>query len=346
MQSRNFKKISNAIALEFGKILKNNCYTDFYIIEDDDKTTGQVFVLKIFYGEEYINDDNHPIDHVDIVRPILKFQCKGDWKNNVFDINKFFKINDEILNEFYELAVRGELNSLIEVLKEGLMLSSPKNIGQSIVNTYMFLCIDSSTLGADKFLSEILQESVATIGLNDKEKIEVDCMQSERKIVKITQDEISVNLNVPFDKVSNFNISNNNEYKINEDKKYVFVVMSFQEDPVLQDAYETMKRTISKLKKGLKCERVDEIQDDFIITDKIIDCIKKAGLIIVDLTGNRPNVYYELGYARALGKKIILVAREGEEPHFDIATQNIIFYKNSTGLEQSLNKRIRALFNQ
>ncbi|AJG98173.1 hypothetical protein LF65_01566 [Clostridium beijerinckii] len=345
MKSQDFKKISNTIALKFEEILLNNCFTDFTVINDD-SAIGQVFVLKIFYGEQYVNGADKPIDDVNIVRPILKFQCKGDWRNSNFDINKFFKINDEILNEFYELAERGELDSLIPYLKEGTLLATPKNIGQEYVDTYLFLSIDSSTMGADKVISGILQESVVTIGLNNTKNIEVDCMQSERKKVALTQGEISVDLNIPYDKVLNFNVPHSTDDKINEDEKYVFVVMSFQDDPLLQDAYETIKRTIGKLKKGLKCERVDEIQDDFIITDKIIECIKKAGLIIVELTGDRPNVYYELGYAKALGKRLILVAREGEKPHFDVTTQNIIFYKNSTTLEQALNKRLRSLFNK
>lgn len=345
MQGQSFKLISNKISKEFKNILINNCYTTFDVVADDN-INGQIFVLEVFYGEEYVSSDDKVIENVDIVRPILEFQCSGEWKNSAFDINNFFRINDEVMSEFYELGARKELDSLITALKEGKALSKPKSIGQAYVNTYFFLSISSKVVGTDKFLADLLQERIATIGLSSDEKIEVDCLQCERKEITISEGELAVELSVPFDKVSNFQIPYNENKPMFVDEKYVFIVMSFQSDPLLQDAYEAIKRTTGKLKKGLKCERVDEIQDDFTITDKITDCIKKAGLIIVDLTGNRPNVYYELGYARALGKKIILLAKEGEKPHFDVSTQNIIFYKNVSTLEQGLNKRLRAIFNK
>lgn len=345
MQAENYKKVANEIAEEFKTILKKNCYTDFSIVNDDE-VIGQVFVLDIFYGEEYIGNDDKVMETVDIVRPILSFQCIGEWKNTSLNINKFFEINSLIFNEFDELAVRGELNSLVPILKKGEALGKPKNIGQAFADTYYFITISSKIIGGDKFLSDLLEESIAVIGLNEegKEIVEVSCTQNERKNITIYEKELSLELSIPFDKVTKFRSFYKENSEIDIDENYIFVVMSFQNDPMLQDSYETIKRSVNKLKKKLKCERVDEIQDDFIITDKIIDCIKKAVVIIVDLTGNRPNVYYELGFARALGKNVILIAREGEKPHFDISTHNIIFYKNTVALEQALNKRLRVLF--
>ena len=120
--------------------------------------------------------------------------------------------------------------------------------------------------------------------------------------------------------------------------------MSFQADPILKDSYETIKRSVDSINIGLLCEWIDEIHEDFVITDKIIECIKRAKVIIVDLTGNRPNGYYELGYASALGKPVVLLSRNGEKPHFDVYNQNIIFYQNSTSIENSLTTRLRAIY--
>ena len=39
--------------------------------------------------------------------------------------------------------------------------------------------------------------------------------------------------------------------------------------------------------------------------------------MIAELTGNRNGVYYEAGYATALGKEVIVAYREGEKVHFD-----------------------------
>lgn len=346
MQAQVFKRISNSIVNEFERILKDNCFTEFKVIKDD-KTIGQVFILEAFYGEEYVGIDGKVMERIDVVRPILTFQCAGDWKNTSFDINKFFWIDDTIMDEFHELASRGALDSLKPLLQEGEILGTPKSIGQINTNTYFFISLVSKVAGADKYLTDLLEEGMLTIGLDEnKGKIEASCIQCERKSITLFEGELSTELKVPFDKVSKFRSAYQDKSGIDVDDHYIFIVMSFQQDPFLEDSYEAIKRSVSNLRKNVKCQRVDEIDDDFIITDKIIDCIKKAGIIIADLTGNRPNVYYELGFARALGKKILLIARQGEKPHFDVSTQNIIFYKNSTTLEQGLNKRLRVLFNK
>lgn len=346
MNGQDFKEIQRLLKLEFEKILKEKCFTDFIVIKDH-ATTGQVFVINLFYGEEYINNEGKAIKDVNIVRPILEFQCKGHWSNRSFDINSFFNIDNEIFSEFYELSNRGILDTLVPILFKGASMAKPQNIAQVEVYTYLFLDLSSITIGADMFQTKILEEGIATIGLDDTgKKIDVSCMLCERKKIILSQNELSIELFVPFDKVSNFD---NKEIEIpqkDEDDRYIFVIMSFENDLFLKDVYQAIKRSTGNMKKGYICQRVDEIQDDFIITDKIIECIKKAGLVIVDITGDRPNVYYELGYARALGKKIILLARQGVKPHFDVTTQNIIFYESTSMLEQKLKNRLRALLNK
>lgn len=51
----------------------------------------------------------------------------------------------------------------------------------------------------------------------------------------------------------------------------------------------------------------DQIQD-------IIDKIKKAKIVFADITDNNPNVFYELGWARALDKKVVIVKRRNGVP--------------------------------
>jgi hypothetical protein len=47
----------------------------------------------------------------------------------------------------------------------------------------------------------------------------------------------------------------------------------------------------------LKARRVDEAATSGFIILEIVDLIERAEFIIFDLTHERPNVYYELGYA-------------------------------------------------
>lgn len=56
-----------------------------------------------------------------------------------------------------------------------------------------------------------------------------------------------------------------------------------------------------------KGETQDQIQD-------IINKIKKCTFFFADITNNNPNVTYEMGWARALNKKVIIVKEEASEP--------------------------------
>jgi hypothetical protein len=112
----------------------------------------------------------------------------------------------------------------------------------------------------------------------------------------------------------------------------IFVVMSFASDmdPVFDGIRDAAKSV------GLTAQRVSDVQGDYRITDKIIEMIGSSRMVVVDLTHERPNVYFELGYARGIGKKIITTARTGTELHFDVKDWTCIFYNDSRVLEQKL----------
>lgn len=115
---------------------------------------------------------------------------------------------------------------------------------------------------------------------------------------------------------------------------YVFILMAMIEDPLLDDAHSAIKRAASKC--GMKADRVDDIAFTDQITDKILGSIRCAEFIVADITHERPNVYYEIGYSHAYNKHTCLIARYGTKPHFDIQGYPIIFYKSSTELENEL----------
>ena len=47
--------------------------------------------------------------------------------------------------------------------------------------------------------------------------------------------------------------------------------------------------------------------------------INKARFIIADCTGRNPNVFYELGIAHTIGKKVFLCAQKRKDFPFDIS---------------------------
>jgi hypothetical protein len=118
------------------------------------------------------------------------------------------------------------------------------------------------------------------------------------------------------------------------EKDLVFVGMSFQEE--MDEAYKTISDACSSL--SLVARRVDDsfAGSGFIIRE-ITDLIEQAEFLIFDLSFERPNVYYELGYAHGVGNEsteILLLAREGTKIHFDSAPLRIRFYRSNEHLRE------------
>ena len=93
---------------------------------------------------------------------------------------------------------------------------------------------------------------------------------------------------------------------------------------------------------GCACVRIDEIQDSGRITDQILEAIATSRFILADLTGSRPNCYYEAGFAHALGKELILTIRSPEAVHFDLAGYRFIEWETEADLKRKLTSRLRA----
>lgn len=121
-----------------------------------------------------------------------------------------------------------------------------------------------------------------------------------------------------------------------------FVIMAMDPaHPELVDVLETIRTVCAKF--GIVAHRADEIQHQDQITNIILNEIRSCEYLIADLTYERPNVYYEIGYAHALEKKPILYRRLGTPLHFDLAVHNVPEYKNNSELAQLLKKRFEAI---
>jgi hypothetical protein len=68
--------------------------------------------------------------------------------------------------------------------------------------------------------------------------------------------------------------------------------------------------------------RVDRAAHQNKIDDEIIANIRKSRLIVADLTGVRPNVFYEAGFAHGLGIDFVLTCNDSWAGHFVAAEPN------------------------
>lgn len=125
---------------------------------------------------------------------------------------------------------------------------------------------------------------------------------------------------------------------------YAFVLMPFAAS--FRDTYElAIRPTLESL--NFRCERVDEIQFNDSILDQIFRSIQIADLIIADMTGRNPNVFYEVGYAHALKRPVVLLTRNSADIPFDLKHHNHIIYGDSlSDLKARLRPRIEAWVQQ
>lgn len=78
------------------------------------------------------------------------------------------------------------------------------------------------------------------------------------------------------------------------------------------------------------------------IFSQIIRYIVKANIIIANVDSKNPNVFYELGIAHTLGKRIILISNREYKIPFDIQQYRILFYENFETLKEMLPQYIEC----
>lgn len=117
-----------------------------------------------------------------------------------------------------------------------------------------------------------------------------------------------------------------------------FVAMSFrdEEEPALVDYFEAMKRAVEKAQVPIKIIRMDLIEGDYEISQKIMDQISESDFVLADFTLNPSNVYFEVGNARGNGKIVLQTAHLDTILEFDVQNWKTIFYRNATELEKKL----------
>ena len=114
--------------------------------------------------------------------------------------------------------------------------------------------------------------------------------------------------------------------------KVCYVIMPFAEE--YERTYrEAIRPAIDQVKKARGeewlCYRADDIRVPGSITKEIVNSLYTADIVIADLTGHNPNVFYELGIVHSTRRFTIMIAPEEEQRPIDINMYRVVLYKAS-----------------
>lgn len=123
------------------------------------------------------------------------------------------------------------------------------------------------------------------------------------------------------------------------DPQLCFVLMPFASS--FQPIYDDHIRPVVE-SAGLKCQRVDEVAGTNSITWDIWERVNRARLLIAELTGQNPNVFYELGLAHAISKDVILVTQSMDHVPFDLRTLRCVVYEYNPRSVRVFETKLRA----
>ena len=124
--------------------------------------------------------------------------------------------------------------------------------------------------------------------------------------------------------------------------KSVFTIMSFKKEfiDVFDSCYEACK------KYHFEAERTDESASSEPILPRILNGIRNSAFVIADVTELSSNVFYEVGYAKGVGKQVILIARKGTQLPFDLKDLPTFFWETQRELKKGLEERIEGVLSQ
>ena len=126
-----------------------------------------------------------------------------------------------------------------------------------------------------------------------------------------------------------------------------FVVMQFTSpfNELYDEVIDPVCRSV-----GIKAYRASDIYRPGVILQDITQGLTESNLVIAEITPENANVFYELGYAHALKKPVILLAERGTGLPFDISGYRVIFYddaiRGKSSLESDLRRHLSSIFNE
>jgi hypothetical protein len=120
------------------------------------------------------------------------------------------------------------------------------------------------------------------------------------------------------------------------DPNLVAVMMPF--DAGFASVYAALQGAAAEV--GMTCLRADDIWLNHHIMDDIINLIWRAQVVVGDLTGKNPNVFYEAGISHTLGREVIQIAQSMDDIPFDLRSIRSVRYLNNDQGRDDLKREV------
>lgn len=301
---------------------------------------------------KFVNDYNNNVSYIQkyTTRKSRQYERESDTKLDLLHISEeeFYNHNFDYFYRyggnkygFYEQSIKNEfkeVDNVFIIVRDVETIKNLKNSFNHINVVSIFIYTDRDMivdrLKKDSHTKEDIQLRIERLEISYRSYLENPAFYDEVLINSGSEQDYHRIIKSVF-----------NDYRDRSkiQQNHIFVIMSF--NPKYENVLREFKDAARLVNADLVVTRVDETRGDYKITDEILKNIEKANLIICDLTDERPNVYYELGYARGLHKKVISCAKKGTKLHFDIHNFRTIFYGSLTELRKEISLEVKEHFN-
>ena len=117
-------------------------------------------------------------------------------------------------------------------------------------------------------------------------------------------------------------------FDVRREQPKLFVIMQYSQP--FNDLYSEVIQPIASAE-GFSVVRADEQVGPGLIISDIERQLVNSSVVIADITPANPNVYWEVGYAHALRKPMILVAERDTMLPFDVSAFRTLYCENTIG---------------
>lgn len=127
-----------------------------------------------------------------------------------------------------------------------------------------------------------------------------------------------------------------------QDDNLVAVMLPFS----LKESFQAVKTACTAL--HLECVKADDLWENSTFIQDIFELIFTCRIVIADMTGRNPNVFYEIGIAHTLGKTVIPITQSITDLPSDLKHHRaLVYHANEQGyknLTEDIEKRLKTLF--